>query len=919
MGVRLSGSASFVRRLLPRMMLIAGSLFAHSVLAAPPSIGGGPINIAIPPVGGSVTVNLRQIGVLSGSAPLRIDSAQMLINGQTSAVLVAAVERSSPGAVCVTIRNADFSPANNPTLSLRVAVSNLNDQSAGPTGIAVTNSAGTTPNLSTCGDPNTRPIANAGANRTVADTDGVAGETVLLDGSGSSDANPGTVLTYSWTRAGVALGRPSTNPTLSVPLPNGENTVELTVTDDSGDSQTNSASARAIITVNAPQPPTVNAGADRTVADTNNAPGEMVTLTATANDPDGQIQSYLWTRGSAQIGTGATIQAALLDGANDITVTVTDNSGLTATDSVRITVTAPQPQAPTVDAGADRTIADTDNAPNESVTLTATGSDPDGQIQSFTWRLNGTVLGTGATIQATLPDGANDVSVTVVDNSNLTATDTVRITVTAPQPRAPTVNAGADRTIADTNNAPNENVTLTAAANDPDGTIQSYSWRLGNAVLGTTATIQTTLPDGANDVTVTVTDNSGLTASDTVRITVAPAPRAPTVNAGADRTIADTNGAAGEPVTLTATASDPDGTVQSIVWQLGQTSLGSGATIQANLPDGANDVVVTVTDNSGLTATDTVRITVTAPPRVPTVNAGVDRVIADTDGQPGEAVTLTATASDPDGTIQSYRWTRGEALIGSGATIQVPLPDGVNDITVTVTDNSELTASDSVQITIGATQTPTVNAGEDRLVADTNGQPGETVTLTATASDPDGTIQSYAWRRGETVIGTTASIQTPLPDGVSDLSVTVTDNTGLAATDSIRVTVTAAAAPVANAGSDQVLADTDGQPGELVNLSGSGTARHRQHRQCRQRYRADHSERRCAPHGKCRCRSVAPRYRRSAWRTGESVGQRYGCRWQRCPIRMVPRRNFVGDRRDPPGASAGRCELGDAACHRQRR
>lgn len=823
MGCSQPGFASC--RVIRAALLLLALPMTQQAIAAPPAVNVVPISVSIPPLGGVEVINLRQIGVLSGSAPLELKDAQVLINGQTTGLLVASIVRGNgPGSVCVLIRNADYSlRETDPPMSLRITVSKASGGSAGPTSVPLVNRPGPAVDRASCDDPNTTPVAIPGANRTVADTDGVAGELVVLNGSGSSDADAGSILTYRWASAGVALGAPSTNPTLSTRLGDGQHVVDLTVTDDSGDTATQSDSARMVITINAPQRPTVSAGTDRTVADTNGVPGETVTLTATANDPDGTIRNIEWRLGNTLLGTGATIQASLADGVNDITVSVTDNSGLVAQDNVRITVTSPVARVPpTVNAGVDRTIADTNGVPGENVSLTATASDADGTIQSYSWRLGETVIGNSATIQAALPDGVNEVSVTVTDNAGLTATATVRITVTAPQ-LPPTVNAGADRTIADTNGVAGESVTLTAAASDPDGTIQSYSWRVGNTVLGTTATIQATLPDGVSDVSVTVTDDSGLTASDSVRITVTAPARVPTINAGADRTVADTDNVAGESVTLTATASDPDGTVQSVVWQLGQTVLGTGTTIQAALPDGVNDIIATATDNSGLTASDSVRITVSAPLRAPSVNAGADRVVADTNGAPGESVTLTATASDPDGTIASYVWRIGDTQIGTGETIQATLPDGVSDITVTVTDNSGLTASDSVRITVGATQAPTVDAGADRTVADTNGQPGEVVTLSAVASDPDGTIQSYAWRRGDTVLGNEATIQATLPDGVSDITVTVTDNTGLTASDSVRITLTTAAAPVANAGSDQTLADTDGAAGELVSLAGSAT------------------------------------------------------------------------------------------------
>ena len=84
-----------------------------------------------------------------------------------------------------------------------------------------------------------------------------------------------------------------------------------------------------------------------------------------------------------------------------------------------------------------------------------------------------------------------------------------------------------------------------------------------------------------------------------------------TVNAGPDRTIPDSNGVAGETVTLTVAG--VTGNISFFEWRLGSTVLGTGRSISASLPDGAN--VVTLSGWVGFpegppTATDTVTITV---------------------------------------------------------------------------------------------------------------------------------------------------------------------------------------------------------------------------------------------------------------------------------------------------------------------
>jgi hypothetical protein len=74
-------------------------------------------------------------------------------------------------------------------------------------------------------------------------------------------------------------------------------------------------------------------------------------------------------------------------------------------------------------------------------------------------------------------------------------------------------------------------------------------------------------------------------------------------------------------------------------------------------------------------------------------------------GFPGsEAVTLVGSAStDPDGTIVSYSWTdESSTEIATGVTPTVDLPVGEHIITLIVTDDDGLTASDTVVITVQA-------------------------------------------------------------------------------------------------------------------------------------------------------------------------------------------------------------------------
>ncbi len=159
-------------------------------------------------------------------------------------------------------------------------------------------------------------------------------------------------------------------------------------------------------------------------------------------------------------------------------LTVTDNGGATATNDVQIIVNSATNQAPTANAGPDQTIT----LPTSSVTLTGSGTDPDGTIASYAWtKVSGPAGGTIATPATAstnitgLTAGTYVFRLTVTDNGGATATNDVQIIVnSAPLPppnQAPTANAGPDQTIT----LPTSSVTLTGSGTDPDGTIASYA------------------------------------------------------------------------------------------------------------------------------------------------------------------------------------------------------------------------------------------------------------------------------------------------------------------------------------------------------------------------------------------------------------------------------------------------------------
>jgi uncharacterized repeat protein (TIGR01451 family) len=193
-------------------------------------------------------------------------------------------------------------------------------------------------------------------------------------------------------------------------------------------------------------------------------------------------------------------------------------------------------QPPVANAGPDQIVGDTDNTGVELLTLDASGSsDNEGPIAVYTWSENGSQIAAGVSPQVPLAVGVHTITLSVTDGAGATATDTVVLTVDPFDPAtntSPIANAGPDQTVIDTDGNTLEVVTFDGTgSSDPDGTIVSYVWTLNGNPFGNAATFSVTRPLGTFVVTLTVTDNLGGTASDTVTVIVEAAPPPSTVSA----------------------------------------------------------------------------------------------------------------------------------------------------------------------------------------------------------------------------------------------------------------------------------------------------------------------------------------------------------------------------------------------------
>ncbi len=475
------------------------------------------------------------------------------------------------------------------------------------------------------------PVADAGGNQTVDE-----GAHVTLDGTGSRD-NRG-IVRYEWTfyyeRQPRTLMGPTVGFTFVIP---GVYRIELTVADPFG----NQGTDIAWITVLDALPPTADAGPDVYAEQFTNT-----TLDGSASHDTGGIANFTW---SVELPVGTLLLYGELPtlycehaGEFNITLRVTDNAGHWAEDTTSLIVVDREP--PVADIDGEHVVDQW-----ETVHLDASRCTDNVGIVSYAWRLEdagGTVRLQGVRVEHTWEEAGEYLCSLVLrdaKDNEATARFTVRVLDIEPPEMDDPVDQEAAIRIPF--RFPNVEATDNVGVVD---IVRTFVYSGVEIILHGAEPEFTFDIAGTYNVTITAVDAANNSVSRSFRLVVID-PEKPIAVAGPDQVVDS-----GDLVTLSGIASSDNEGITRYLWTFehdGAREL-EGATVTFTFTVvGVHEVVLTVWDASGNSASDSMLVTVldNVPP--------VASLVVPTTAMVGETVALDGRGSSDNVGIVNWTWT----------------------------------------------------------------------------------------------------------------------------------------------------------------------------------------------------------------------------------------------------------------------
>ena len=510
------------------------------------------------------------------------------------------------------------------------------------------------------------------------------------------------------------------------------------------------------------------------------------------------------------------------NGSYTLSARATDNgNAVTTSSSVTITVsTGNNPPVVSITGPANNSTF----ASGASVAITANATDANGAISKVEFFRGNVKLGEDLTSPYgfawnNVSAGTYSITARATDNQGAAATSTA-ITITVNPPNAPpTVNLTSP-----TSNASfsaGAAITLTANATQTSGSIAKVEFFNGTTKLGEDNTspysfVWTNAPVGTHSLGARATDaqnlvgNSALTQ---INVVIANTPPVVNLTGPANNSVFPTNSA----ITITAAASDANGSITKVEFFNGTTKLGEDLTspysfVWNNVPDGNYGLSAKATDNqNAVTTSGVINIAVSPSPTPPVVS--ISNPVNNATFFANSSITINATASTPAGTLTKVEFFSGTTKLGEDLTSPYSynwnnVAAGSYSLTAKATNSLNAVATSStVSILVSiATNPPVINitSPSDNSIFSA----GSSISFSAIASDPNGTVARVeffagALKLGEDLTSPYNFVWNAAPAGTYLVTARATDNQGITANDEIQVFVNVQnSTPSANAGED---------------------------------------------------------------------------------------------------------------------
>ena len=525
--------------------------------------------------------------------------------------------------------------------------------------------------------------------------------------------------------------------------------------------------------------------------------GQSVTLTAaiSGSSPSGTVT---FKDGSTTIGTGTVSsgKASLSTtfktaGSHSLTAVYGGNTNNTSSTSAAKTHTVSKASTTTT-----LSLSATSVAVDQSVTLTAkvSGSSPGGAV---TFKDGITTIGTGtvssgkASLNTTFKTvGSHSLTIVYGGDANYNGSTSAAKTLIVNKAATTTT-----LTVSPNPIAVGKSITLTATINSSSVT-GTVTFKDGTTTLGTgivssgkASFIASFSTASTHSLTAVYGGDSNYSASTSSAISLK-VDATPTVSITAPAN--NSSRLAPATITLTASAADADGTIAKVEFYNGATLIGTATAapytvLWSNVAAGNYTITAKAYDNLGIATTSAaISINLNAPPTVSlTAPANNSSYLAPA------AITLSATASDSDGTIAKVEFYNGATLLGTATSAPYAfnwsnVATGKYTLTAKTTDNRGATTT-SAAVTVNVNAAPTVNITSP--ANDAVFSPPGNITITANAADSGGSIAKVEFYNGATLIGTATAAPYAVnwgnvAAGSYTLTAKATDNLGAVTTSS---------------------------------------------------------------------------------------------------------------------------------------